>query len=177
MNATSSAESATAGHEAAVLGVVIAGVLTSFVIPGPFDRGSLLIGLLLLAVLVGYGPLPSGERDNSRRALAAAAAVGLCLLVIAGSLLDQFHVERNGRTVHFLTNWPAEAAPTDSSDSTATDDRPPTREDSDRPNSHDGTWLLGLWLLLSGGVFGWWRLHQKPSPANSGGDGEHGKRA
>jgi hypothetical protein len=163
MNRASSAESSTAGHEAAVLGVVIAGVLTSFVIPGPFDRGSLLIGLLLIAVLVGYGRFPPRGRDNRRRALAAAAAVGMCLLLVTGSLLDQFHVERDGRQVHLLTDWPAEALPTDGSDPTATDERTPTREESDRPNSHDGTWLLLLWLVLSGGAYLWWSLRAKPS--------------
>ena len=166
MNPGPTAESSAVGNEAAVIGVVIAGVLTSFVIPGPFDRGSLLIGLLLLAVLVGYGTVPPG-RESWRRALAGAAAVGLCLLVVTGSLLDQIHVERDGRNVHFLTNWPAERARTSITDSTGTNARLPTREASDRPNSHDGTRLLVLWLALSGGAFGWWWIRATSSTAAS----------
>jgi hypothetical protein len=167
MSPASSTEPSTAGHEAAVLGVVIAGVLTSFVIPGPFDRGSLLIGLLLLAVLIGYGGFPPRGRKTRWRALAAAGAVGMCLLLVTGSLLDQFHVERDGRQVHLLTDWPAEAVPTDGGDGTPMDDRLPTREESDRPSSHDGSWLLVLWLMMSALAYVWWWLRAKPPTGGS----------
>ena len=143
------------GHDAAVVGVVIAGVLASFVIPGPFDWGSLLIGLLLLAVLFGYADVPA--KDHKRRAVAGAAAVGFCLLLVTGALVDQW--ERNdagGSRVHVLSGWPAEKVEDDPNDP-ATVVGYPKREDADRPNANSGLWLLVIWLGLSLAVYVvWW---------------------
>jgi hypothetical protein len=60
--------------EAAAIGVVVAGVLASFVIPGPFDWGSTLIGLMLVLVLVGYGKKPRDWRERLGMASARASA-------------------------------------------------------------------------------------------------------
>ena len=64
---------------ATVVGVVIAGVLASVTIPGPYDFGSMMIGALLLAVLLGYGSWPQGPREAVGFAAAAAFALLLCL--------------------------------------------------------------------------------------------------
>ena len=73
-------------HAATVVGVVLAGVLTSIVVPGPYDFGSTMIGLVLLATLYGYGEPPTDRRE----AVGFAAAVGICLLLVFGVLLDRF---------------------------------------------------------------------------------------
>lgn len=60
-------ENSEVGQEAAVIGVVIAGVLVSFTIPGPYDWGSTLIGLLLLSVLFAYGRAPGRKSSGGAR--------------------------------------------------------------------------------------------------------------
>jgi hypothetical protein len=151
------------GHDAAVVGVVIAGVLSSFVIPGPFDWGSFLIGLLLLAVLIGYADVPN-SKDHWRWAVAGAAAVAFCLLLILGATLDQWErTDGNGHRVHVLSGWPAEAVDGDNDPATPPD--LPTREDADRPNANDGLSLLIIWLGLSGVIYAVWRLWWVPRTA------------
>ena len=73
-------------HAATVVGVVVAGVLASIVVPGPYDFGSTMIGLTLLAVLFGYGDAP----DSVREAIGFSAAVSICLLLVIGVFLDRF---------------------------------------------------------------------------------------
>jgi hypothetical protein len=73
-------------HTAAVTGVVVAGVLASFVMPGPYNWGSTLIGMILLIVLCGYADRPHPGREV--RGLAA--AVAFILLLIVGRFLDDW---------------------------------------------------------------------------------------
>jgi hypothetical protein len=87
MNDSASTESNT---DPTVVGVVLAGVLASFVIPGPFDWGSTLIGVVLLFVLFGYAKPP----HHWRPALAAAAAASFTLLLALGRPLQ-------------LASWPS----------------------------------------------------------------------
>jgi hypothetical protein len=72
-------------HGVTVVGVVLAGVLASIVVPGPYDFGATMIGLTLLAVLYGYGTTPTDQRE----AVGLSAAVGICLLLVFGVLLDR----------------------------------------------------------------------------------------
>jgi hypothetical protein len=101
-----------------VIGILLAGVLASFVIPGPFDWGSSLIGVVLLCVLVGYGDYP---RDR-RAAIGGAAAAAFTLLLILSRPLD---------TVLDLTNWPEGET-----------------LDSYKPSRDGGLQLAALWVVL-----------------------------
>jgi hypothetical protein len=68
----------------AVVGVIVAGVLASFVIPGPFDWGSTLIGAVLLLVLIGYGTRPT----TWRAAVGTASAAAFTMLLALGRPLN-----------------------------------------------------------------------------------------
>lgn len=111
-----------------VIGVLLAGVLASFVIPGPFDWGSTLIGVVLLLVLIAYGEYP----QDLRSAIGAAAAAAFTLLLVLGRLLD--------RTLH-LTDW---------ADGTTLDSYAPSRD--------GGWELAALWSALFVGLVVAWRL-------------------
>jgi hypothetical protein len=67
-----------------VVGVVVAGVLASVVTPGPYNYGSTMIGVTLLAVLFGYGELPTAAREG----VGFAAAIAFSLLLTLGVVLD-----------------------------------------------------------------------------------------
>jgi len=79
---------------ATVVGVAIAGVLASVTLPGPYDFGSVMIGALLLAVLVGYGTWPQGKRE----AVGFAAAAAFTLVLLLGLPFDR---------IFNLTDWPS----------------------------------------------------------------------
>lgn len=117
-----------ATHDAAVIGVVLAGVLASFVIPGPFDWGSTLIGVILLLVLVAYGGVPRGT-GAGRRGLGMAAAAAFCLVLVLGRPFDE---------ILHLTQWPADEA----------DPSKLARRDEARPNPDAGVELGLFWLTL-----------------------------
>lgn len=72
-------------HVATVSGVVIAGVLASYVVPGPYSWGSTLIGIILAFILIGYGEWPAGRRE----AFGFAAAAAFVTLLTLGVLLDE----------------------------------------------------------------------------------------
>ena len=120
--------------EAAAIGVVVAGVLASFVIPGPFDWGSTLIGLMLLLVLFGYGRRPERPRET----LGMASAAGFSLVLVFGRLLDcpigrlWFVDGRRG-----LSHW----------------DDDELTVDQHMPNADGGWELLGLWAIFVGVVY------------------------
>ncbi len=146
------------GQEAAVIGVVIAGVLVSFTIPGPFDWGSSLIGLLLLGVLLAYGRAPRDPTDW-RRALGGAVALAFCLMLVAGRPLDQIVVGETPRRTYFLSGWTAETVRVAPQPIGETDRRVrPRREDEDRPVRSAGWPLLALWSGLVLVLMGLWRL-------------------
>jgi hypothetical protein len=71
-------------RSAGVLGVVIAGVLATFIQPGIFALDSTLVGALLLGVLAGYGEAPT----SLRQVLGFAVALAFCALLIIGFLVD-----------------------------------------------------------------------------------------
>jgi hypothetical protein len=125
-------EAGRAAQEAAVIGVVLAGVLASFVVPGPFDWGSTLIGAILLVVLCAYGGVPSGP-GAWRRGLGMAAAAAFCSLLILGRPLDN---------AFNLTQWPK-----DEKGELA------LRDDA-RPNPDAGIELGLFWLALFGLWYG-----------------------
>jgi hypothetical protein len=81
-------------HVAAVTGVVIAGVLASFVVPGPYSWGSTLIGVILGLLLFGYGDLPASNRE----AIGFSAALAFVLLLVLGVALD---------SVLHISGWPS----------------------------------------------------------------------
>jgi hypothetical protein len=72
------------GKPSAVVGVVVAGVLASFVIPGPYAWDTTMLGVLLLLILIGYGHFPR----TAREAVGTAAAVAFVLLFTFGRFLD-----------------------------------------------------------------------------------------
>jgi hypothetical protein len=72
-------------QEAAVIGVVIAGLLSAFLVPGPFDLGSMLIGLLLLVILGVYADWTPASLGN---AVGTAAAGGFAMVYVVGHWLD-----------------------------------------------------------------------------------------
>lgn len=80
-------------HAATVVGVVVAGVLASIVVPGPYDFGSTMIGLTLLAVLFSYGDLPISARE----AIGFSAAVSLSMLLAIGVFFDRACMSPAGR--------------------------------------------------------------------------------
>jgi hypothetical protein len=117
------ANTAKATDTAAVTGVVIAGVLASFVIPGPFDWGSTLIGIMLLVVLVGL----VAEVPESRRETAAiAAAAGFALMLVFARPLDE--------TPLSLSDWPEAGG---------------TRESLDEPDKDDGWPFILAWTTFT----------------------------
>ena len=127
----------------AVIGVVIVGVLASFTVPGPFDWGATLIGVVLLTVLYAYvptSPLP----ESPRRAAGTAAAAAFCLLLILGRPLDVIVGSGDDRR-HLLSHWP----------------EPAIKRADDRPDSNGG-WELGvLWLILFVLLMAAWRMIQQ----------------
>jgi hypothetical protein len=73
-------------HSATVVGVVVAGVLASVVVPGPYSFGSTLIGLTLLCVLFGYGEPP---RETAwKEAIGYCGALAFALLLTLGFLSE-----------------------------------------------------------------------------------------
>jgi hypothetical protein len=132
-------------QDPAVIGVVIAGVLVSFTIPGPYDWGATLIGVILLAVLVAYGEMPQGlSIAEVRRAIGLAAAAAFCLLLILGRLLD-IVVGSGSDAHHLLSNWPY----------------PSIKRDEDVPDPNSG-WQTGLlWLFLFVVLLGAWLVAQQ----------------
>ncbi len=106
---------------AAVIGVVVAGILASFVVPGPYAWDTVMLGLLLGFVLLGYGEMPT----NAREALGMAAAIGFVLLFVSGHFLDDWLD---------LSGWP---------------ERKVTREVGDVPDEEGGKSTLILWLVYS----------------------------
>jgi hypothetical protein len=120
-------------QDAAVIGVVIAGVIASFTIPGPFDWGSTLIGVILLVILLACGAVPKDlTLAGFRRAIGMAAAAAFCVLQAIARLGDRV-VQRSGvDSHHLLSHWPASRI---------------TR-DEDRPDPNAGWELAVLWLLF-----------------------------
>ena len=74
----------------AVLGVVIAGVLTTVVEPGIWTWGATLIGGTLLLVLWAYGPpaLKDPDDEHRRDSAAYAAACAFSAMLLPGYLLN-----------------------------------------------------------------------------------------
>ena len=88
-------------HAATVVGVVVAGVLASIVVPGPYNFGSSLVGATLLGVLVGYGEPPKRDadcREYGREALGYGAALAFVLLLTLGSRSMRSSASRAGMT-------------------------------------------------------------------------------
>jgi hypothetical protein len=81
-------------HSAAVVGVVVAGVLASVVIPGPYSFGSTMVGGTLLFVLFGYGELP--HPTAVREAVGFAAAVAFAALLTFGFVADAVDLRISG---------------------------------------------------------------------------------
>ncbi len=108
---------ASASQEAAVVGVVVAGVLAAFVVPGPYDWGSMLIGLLLAGLLVAYADL---NPESWRSALGTAAAGAFALIFVFGHWLDKRVVtdDSTGLKIRWLSGWPV---PSQTVDETAPD--------------------------------------------------------
>jgi hypothetical protein len=131
------------GQEAAVIGVVIAGVLVSFTIPGPFDWGSMLIGTIMLSVLLAYGTWPQGvdQLASWRRALGMATAGAFCAVQLLGRPLDA--ITWDGRRL--LSHW-----------------EDGNSRDEDIPAASAG-WELGLlWFFaLLGCMVLWWLIERK----------------
>lgn len=121
-------EAAASGDSAAVVGVVIAGVLASFVVTGPYAWDTTLLGLLLLSLLAGYGHLPR----TRGQLFALSAALGFVLLFVLGRFIDVWLAE-NGRT--WLTDWPVDGGV--------------ERESYDKPSPSGGDRTLAVWLVLS----------------------------
>jgi hypothetical protein len=120
-------------QDAAVIAVVIAGVLSSFTIPGPFDWGASLIGVILLVVLLAYGTWPRELTVASfRRALGMAAAGAFCVLLILGRPVDAVLVDTDDGRRHLLSRWPS----------------PSQRRDDDVPDPDAGWELALLWVGL-----------------------------
>jgi hypothetical protein len=92
------------GEPAAIVGVVIAGVLGAFVTVGPYDWGSTLLGALLLLVLIGYGHFPS----SGRQMIGTAAASAFALLFLVGRWPDMWFANRvvNRQRLTWMTDWP-----------------------------------------------------------------------
>jgi hypothetical protein len=72
-------------QDTAVIGVVIGGLLSAFLVPGPFDLGSMLIGLLLLVLLGAYADWTPKSLGHS---LGTAAAGGFAMLYVLGHWID-----------------------------------------------------------------------------------------
>jgi peptidoglycan/LPS O-acetylase OafA/YrhL len=129
-------------QDAAVIGVVIAGVIASFTIPGPFDWGSTLIGLILLMVLLAYGAVPTELTfADFRRAIGMAAAAAFCLVQTFGRPLD--YVVRTGvNPYRRLSHWPV----------------PSIKRDDEKPDPNGGLELLLLWSLSFVALIAAWLL-------------------
>jgi hypothetical protein len=74
--------------QAALLGVILIGVLTVAVGPGPFTFLSTAIGLTLLIALAAFGSV--NGRSRGKR-LGVAAAVGLCTVLTIGVVVEQLY--------------------------------------------------------------------------------------
>lgn len=131
---------AKATDTAAVTGVVIAGVLASFVIPGPYDWGSTLIGIMLLVVLIGFIEVPDSKRETA----AIAAAAAFALLLVFGRVLDETPLN--------LSDWP---------------DTQQTRESLDRPYKDDGWHSIIAWTIFAAGTYFGMRGWRRYGPKNA----------
>jgi uncharacterized membrane protein YccC len=80
---------------AAVVGVGIAAVVSMVISPSPYDWWSTMIGLALLAVLVGFAQRPASLREMA----GVSAVAALVILQILGRPIEQFLDYRfSGRT-------------------------------------------------------------------------------
>jgi hypothetical protein len=130
-------------QDTAVIGVVIAGLLSAFLVPGPFDLGSMLIGLLLLVVLGAYA---DWTPRSFGRALGTAAAGGFATLYAAGHWIDVWMPL--GGDHHWLSGWPEKEEQT---------------LDDFSPDVNGGLSLLLTWLVFSGCFLGV-LLHRNQAP-------------
>jgi hypothetical protein len=118
------------GDAAAVIGVVVAGVLASFVIPGPYSWDTMMLGALMLIILLGFAEIPQTRRE----AAGVAAAMAFALLFLLGRLVDD--------TLN-LSRWPEwDEGVADDGTWTA------VRENLDRPKESSGWETLLFWLGL-----------------------------
>jgi hypothetical protein len=120
---------------AAVVGVVIAGVLASFTIPGPYGWDTTMLGAILLLVLVGYAEVPRTQRET----IALAAAAGFTLVYLLGHFLDD---------LLDLSDWPEWDEGFDDMGGTTN-----VRENLDRPHENGGWQTLLLWAGLTATVY------------------------
>jgi hypothetical protein len=74
------------GEPAAVVGVVIAGVVAMVVSPGRFDWWATMVGLTLVAVLWGYAHEPRSRHESA----GLAAAITLALVYTAGAPIERW---------------------------------------------------------------------------------------
>jgi uncharacterized membrane protein YccC len=80
---------------AAVVGVGIAAVISMVISPSPYDWWSTMIGLALLAVLVGFAQRPASSREMA----GISAVAALVILQILGRPIEQFlHYRFSGTT-------------------------------------------------------------------------------
>jgi hypothetical protein len=89
-------------HAAGVIGVVVAGVLASAIVPGPYSLGSTLVGVTLLGLLFGYCDLP--HPAALREAIGFAAAVAFALLLTFGFVAEALGWHISGWKPHSTIN-------------------------------------------------------------------------
>jgi hypothetical protein len=140
----------TRSQPAAIIGVVVAGVLASFVIPGPFGWDTTMLGALLLLILVGYAEVPQRRKE----AAALAGATGFALVYLFGHFLDDW--------LH-LSGWPEWNKGFDDNGSVTN-----VRESLDRPHEGGGWQILLLWTGLTAVVYVLLRLFRRSRSRSAG---------
>jgi hypothetical protein len=87
----------------AAIGVLVGAVLSVLQGEGKYNLGATLVGLLLLAVLIGFGAWP--QRADTNTAIAYCAALAFCLLFIASPLLDPLFNLSAKESSAYLVGW------------------------------------------------------------------------
>jgi hypothetical protein len=116
---------------AALAGAALAGALTVSAPPGPYAPASMVIGLTLLLVILGYDVDPHRERFQS---IAFSAVFGLVCILIIGFPLE----------VWFADNWLERLK-------ILLKEKPQDKEQT--YSSIPPLGILSLWVLLSGAMF------------------------
>jgi hypothetical protein len=108
-----------ARHDATLIGVALAGIISVLVTEDEWDLFDSMVGVVLLLVLLAYGKFRREAVGSRLEAAAVGAVFAFCAILVIGVVIDQF--------ARWL-GWPPE---------------PLAR------GALDGFWFVAVWLVLT----------------------------